>query len=227
MAGLSICARQWRPRNIGNANRTRTRRSAFAQASATDLGILGRAIERRMEASQSPQLVIIEHGDVRATILPTLGGSLGSLSWRGIDLLRAAPADCSDVRDKACFPLVPFANRIDDGQFSYEECDVELEHFSAELLHALHGTGWQSAWRTDMVERDRVELRHRHQGERWPWPFVATEVFQLLPWGIEIDLAGRCQTNGVAASGAQCRVDLEPNQQAHSNGSTYRPRSSG
>ena len=56
-------------------------------------------------------------GALSAGVLPSLGGALGYLRLGRFELLR--PWDGSDsVRRSACYPLVPYSNRIAHGRFS-------------------------------------------------------------------------------------------------------------
>ena len=59
----------------------------------------------------------LAHGDLRLALDPALGGALLSFRKGDVDLLRPTPAGASDVLETACFPLVPYANRIADGRF--------------------------------------------------------------------------------------------------------------
>lgn len=107
--------------------------------------------------------------DNMAMVYPRMGGSIGRWTWRGRDVLRAAPVP-GTVEDMGCFPLLPFANRIGGGV---------LPGGGRLALHpgepnSLHGIGWQAPW--TVLDRSahaaRLKLVHRADG-RWPFDFTA------------------------------------------------------
>jgi len=54
--------------------------------------------------------------ECRLTVDLVRSGSILALSWRGEPLLRETAG--SGVLDAACFPLVPYSNRIVDARFN-------------------------------------------------------------------------------------------------------------
>lgn len=142
-----------------------------------------------MPVVQAERLVEIAHGDVRAQFLPRLGGALARLTWRDIDLLRPAPRDCTDVRDTACFPLAPFANRIADARFSFGGEQIMLPGDGIAAPHAVHGFAWQDSWSVTDHRSDRLELRLEHDGEAWPWRTRLSQVATLTDRGLLLTLS--------------------------------------
>lgn len=72
------------------------------------------------------ELVILASGAARLEVCPVAGGSLArfqtTIDDRAVDWLR--PASTETLRDgdplgMACFPLVPFSNRIRQGRFAF------------------------------------------------------------------------------------------------------------
>jgi aldose 1-epimerase len=64
----------------------------------------------------------LEHRSARLTLDPCRGGAIRQLSWLGESVLRPAPADAGDDPfDVACFPMVPFVNRVASGRFKLPE----------------------------------------------------------------------------------------------------------
>jgi aldose 1-epimerase len=122
---------------------------------------------------------------------PELGGSILALHHAGRAVLRPGAADAARPLDSACFPLVPYANRIADGRFTHEGATYDLpRNFGADHPHSLHGTGWLRAWRVVEQAADSVVLAHDHTGDvHWPWPFAAQQRFTLAPGSVTIDLS--------------------------------------
>ncbi|MFM2372892.1 MAG: hypothetical protein RIS85_2614 [Pseudomonadota bacterium] len=122
-------------------------------------------------------------------IVPEIGGGLARLDWCGDALLR--PACGPSVLDLASFPLVPFSNRIANGQFRHGVRDVALSpNFpSVDATHPLHGYGWINAWQTLEAGPDHAVIEHRHAGGEWPWPYLARQAFRLSAKGVHMALS--------------------------------------
>lgn len=122
-------------------------------------------------------------------MLPALGGSVASLRYGGHDILRPTPEGATDPLQTACFPLVPFANRIAHGAFEWKGHSYRLLRNFGDHPHVLHGTGWQSPWTLVGRTENMLSLEHRHEGDAaWPWSFVAWQDFCLSDDGIEITI---------------------------------------
>ncbi len=138
-------------------------------------------------------MIALERGGVACTLDPELGGSLLSLSVNGNDLLRPSSPKPRDVLEVACFPLVPFANRIADGRMTFHGREVILPPDPAARPHAHHGHGWRRPWRLLEKTDARAELEYRHVPDEWPWAYVASQRIALIDGGAEIELS---VTNG-------------------------------
>ena len=134
-------------------------------------------------------MISLERRGVACTLDPELGGSLLSLSVDGIDLLRPAPSGPRDILDAACFPLVPFANRIADGRMTFQGREVVLPPDPAAPPHAHHGHGWRRPWALVEETEAVAQLAYRHDPDDWPWAYVATQRIALIDGGAEIELS--------------------------------------
>lgn len=161
---------------------------------------------------------LLRRGDWVLALRPDLGGAVSRLRHRGRDILRPTPDDAGDVLDTACFPLVPYANRIAHGTFDFDGERIRLPLNFGDHPHSLHGVGWRSAWTIDSIDADHAELAHRHPGNAdWPWAYRARQLFRLRDDGLEVELEltnldGRAMPGGiglhpyvVAAPGALLR----------------------
>ena len=122
----------------------------------------------------------------RVGIAPWIGGSLAHYHWidgaRRYDWLRpAAPADLAagTANRLACYPLVPYSNRIRDGRFGFGGRAIALQLEQWPRPHALHGHGWLAAWRVAMRADDRIALEYDHAADAWPFPYRARQEFLL------------------------------------------------
>ena len=133
--------------------------------------------------------VRLDHGGVVCEIAPSLGAAILSLRVDGSNLLRPAGSSVTDVRDTACFTMLPFANRIAGGRLLHNGEVISIGVDPDGALHALHGHGWRSAWKLIAFERDSATLEFVHDGRDWPWPYRATQAVRLRPDGIAIAVA--------------------------------------
>jgi aldose 1-epimerase len=138
-------------------------------------------------------MIVLKRGGVACTVDPELGGSLLSLSVNGNDLLRPSSLEPQDVLHTACFPLVPFANRIADGRMTFHGRQIVLPPDPAAPPHAHHGHGWRRPWRLVEKSGAHAELEYRHAPDAWPWAYVAIQRIALIERGAEIDVS---VTNG-------------------------------
>jgi aldose 1-epimerase len=136
-------------------------------------------------------VIVLAAGDWAATLRPDLGGAVASLTWRGRDILRPTPAEATDPLDTACFPLVPYANRIAGGRFAFGGREAALEVLPRFAPNALHGDGWRAPWRVLRSGADGVELVFEHAAGGWPWTYEARQVFSLSQAGMTVGLSIR------------------------------------
>lgn len=133
-------------------------------------------------------VIELVHGDWRLDVAPHLGASIARLTWRGRDVLRPMPVGSSDVLEASCFPLVPYANRIADGRFTFGR-EVQLAVLPTFAPHALHGDGWLKPWE-DLGRSDgTIGLIYRHAADAWPWAYEAIQSFALTDEGLRVDLS--------------------------------------
>lgn len=131
----------------------------------------------------------VASGDYEAGVDPGIGGGVGFLRFKGVDVLRPAPAAPTGPLDLACFPLVPYANRIGHGRFVWEGREVLLAPNMAGDPSPLHGDGWLSAWSVAEAAADRIVLDLRHEAGAWPWSYLARQTIRADPGGVRFELA--------------------------------------
>ncbi|MDE1169473.1 MAG: aldose 1-epimerase [Pseudomonas sp.] len=147
----------------------------------------------------------LSSGELRLGVVPQLGGALAWLQHGGFDLLR--PWDRTpSVRRTACFPLVPYSNRIAHGRFSHEGATWQLPRNFGEHPHPLHGVGWQREWQ--VLEQDAractLVLAHEPRGqggEHWPFAFQARQQLSLDDDGLSLSLQLRNAGTGAMPAG--------------------------
>lgn len=134
--------------------------------------------------------VQLSAGEWEAEVRPEIGGVLSALRFNGIDVLRPMHAEAGDPLQSACFPLVPYCNRIAGGAFVWSGQPVQMPRNFPPEPHSLHGLGWQVPWDVARADSFRSTLVHRHFGSEtdWPWTYRAEQRVRLGAQGCKITL---------------------------------------
>jgi aldose 1-epimerase len=136
-------------------------------------------------------LVRLRSGDFALDLCPRWGGAIAAFRKADRPLLRPAGATFlrrGDPRLAACFPLVPFSNRIADARFSFQGRAYDLDRNFPPEPHAIHGYGWQKPWEVAEASPSRAELTFRHAVSGTPFDYRARQVFALRENGLEVAL---------------------------------------
>lgn len=139
------------------------------------------------------EIVTLESEKQRLQLAPAMGGSITDWDWKPTHgwtpLLRPWDGVSADRYTFACFPLVPWSNRIAQGGFEVEGKHYPLRANRSEEHYPIHGDGWLQAWQVTerSQERIRLSLESRHFDGN-PYHYRGTETFLLLPDGLQVDL---------------------------------------
>jgi aldose 1-epimerase len=132
--------------------------------------------------------VELRAGDLRLALRPDLGGAIAGFWLGDLPVLRSVePAALAAPRQGACFPLVPYSNRLGYKRFRW----LGREHTTAANFgpHSLHGSTWTRPWRVaDRGER-HVELMFTQlSDEHWPFTFDVMQRFELTEQALQVSL---------------------------------------
>ncbi|NRQ17257.1 aldose 1-epimerase [Ensifer sesbaniae] len=134
--------------------------------------------------------VLLENDDGLTVEVSPLGGALLAVRWRGTPVLAPTPAPglASKVLGaEACFPLVPFGNRIKDNGFHFEGHDYTLTPNTSDAL-VLHGDAWLQRW--SILRRDGHSLAlHYRQEASAVTPFAYEAVQTITIDGAKLTLS--------------------------------------
>lgn len=159
--------------------------------------------------SQS-SILFLTADHLELVLTPEVGGSIARFDRMGangrLSILRGADGVPARVLDAACFPLVPYCNRIRNGRFTFRGRTVQLTPNMAGDPSPLHGQGWLSAWTVAAAERSSAELLFRHEPGEWPWEYEARLRYSLAPDALDIELACR----NMADEPMPCGLGLHP-----------------
>jgi aldose 1-epimerase len=133
-------------------------------------------------------------GRAELEVAPDKGGCITAFRWRNgdtvLDWLRPAPA-CRDLSptESACFPLVPYSNRIRGGRFRFRGRDFRLTPNFPPSPHSIHGHGWQVPWAVAEAGEEELLLRYEHAAPDWPSSYRAEQRFALRDEALHVELA--------------------------------------
>lgn len=137
----------------------------------------------------------LRSGSLEVQLLPAIGGGIVRFdrvcAERRQPLLRGTDAAIDDVLEAACFPLVPYVNRIRGGTFTCDGRVVTLSLNSPGDPSPMHGQGWRAAWRVVDAGEDHATLSFHHAAGEWPWAYEATQSIALDADGLSLALSCR------------------------------------
>ena len=124
--------------------------------------------------------------DLELGLVPALGGSVAYFRERtdggNVDLFRPLSERdhaANDILGVAMFPMVPYANCIEDNAFDFEGQRYRVEPNLPGYKFNFHGRGWRSEWKATTVESRRATLELRDDGPEQPHRYLAVQQFVL------------------------------------------------
>ena len=145
-------------------------------------------------------LLHLNDGRLRAAISPENGGGLVALDWLGRDepvaVMRSAEQAVAtallpiDPNQLACYPLLPWSNRIAEGGFTFGGTHVALSPNRDDESFPIHGSGWQRSWRVERYDEHEVTLSLDEQAADG-FDYHATMRYLLIDDGLAIELSIR------------------------------------
>ncbi len=126
-------------------------------------------------------MLTLTEGASSIVVGPEFGaGLLGWLHGDTAILRRALPeAVMGNVHSMSGFPLLPYANRIEEGRFTWDGRVYTLARNAGET-NTIHGIGRHRAWDVREVKRNAVSLSLSHPGDAaWPFPLEAALSYAL------------------------------------------------
>lgn len=134
-------------------------------------------------------------GKLRLELSPSIGGAISLFEWTdgsaGRPILRKCHSPLEKVLDAACFPLVPYVNRIGGGRFTFRGREVSLAPNMPGDPSPLHGQGWLKPWTVEAASETNAVLAFTHESGEWPWAYDARQEFSLDEAGLTGTLSCR------------------------------------
>jgi aldose 1-epimerase len=131
-------------------------------------------------------ILSLRTGPLAVDLAPAAGGSIARFAYDRVDLLRPmTPADAASGQGNngAAYPLVPFSNRIAQGELFFEGEMIKLEPNWPTIRHPMHGDGWDNAWQVEKSDAQSAEISFLHEPltgrVRWPFRYRARQSYRL------------------------------------------------
>jgi len=127
----------------------------------------------------------------------------------------AAARAAGDVGGHACYPLVPYSNRIANARLGFAGRTHELHRNIGDHPHSLHGVGWQRPWTVVAHDATAALLALEHaattgDATAWPWPFRATQAFTLAADAASATLTAKLTLANTGAAPFPFGLGLHP-----------------
>jgi aldose 1-epimerase len=133
-------------------------------------------------------MIFLHAGDWKATILEDEGAALGSLTWRGQDIVVPVPAGESPNRGlHSAFLMAPWTNRLDGGRIVVAGQEYHMPINRPLEGNALHGFVREQAWVVESQADDRAELSCTI--DHAPFHCAARLAVELAAEGLTLSLA--------------------------------------
>lgn len=148
-------------------------------------------------------MIELKAGRLRCELRPELGGCIAGLWLGDVPVLRSTPAaQLASARLSACYPLVPFSNRIGQASLVWQGTQHPLVRNNGDEPHAIHGVGWQRPWSELDSDATSAMLAYEHRSDAaWPFAFDCSHTFRLRPDALEMTLALTNQSGQPAPAG--------------------------
>lgn len=139
-------------------------------------------------------LIALRAGRLAVDLAPGAGGSIARFTVatpRGpVEVMRAATPEALAAgtgMDTACYPLVPFSNRIAEGRVILRGKETILPPNWPGLRHPMHGDGWSHDWTVERSGGDHADLAYRHDpASGWPFAYRAWQTHRLTPEALTV-----------------------------------------
>ncbi len=131
-------------------------------------------------------IIVLRSGRLSVTVAPARGGGITGFSAGVEPVFASRPADASPL-GLACFPLLPFSNRIANGRFHTDDRAVMLARNhpgDSSHPHSLHGLAWQLPWTVVAATQTSCHLRIDVAAGDWPWAWRGEQWLTLDPQGL-------------------------------------------
>lgn len=130
---------------------------------------------------------------ISCKVFPNLGGSIQELTWKGISIIDGINSNQEGIdRYYSAYQsaiLFPFPNRIENGQYTYQNQTFQLNINDQEYGHALHGLVYDKTFLINdiITKNDAVEIKLTYTSDGtlkgFPFQFQLDVNYSIAPSG--------------------------------------------
>ncbi|HEX2547992.1 MAG TPA: aldose 1-epimerase [Ramlibacter sp.] len=148
-------------------------------------------------------MIELRAGALRCELLPELGGCVAGMWLDSQPVLRSQPAaQLQSARQSACYPLVPFSNRVGHATVQWQGTQLPLVRNNGDEPHAIHGMGWQRPWTVLDSDATSAMFSYEHRGDGgWPFAFDCSHTYRLTAERLDMTLALTNQSGQATPAG--------------------------
>ncbi len=137
--------------------------------------------------------VILRSGPLEAVVDPAAGARITAFRYAGTDLFTPTErnyADPGKLGSGGCYPLVPWSNRIRDGELKFGADILHLPATEPGRRHAIHGHGLRRKWHGES-SADTATLGFDHPAgeEGWPWGYTCRQTVSVSATEMRVALS--------------------------------------
>ncbi|MEO7061910.1 MAG: aldose 1-epimerase family protein [Lapillicoccus sp.] len=119
-------------------------------------------------------------------VVAEVGGGIRSWTRGGVDVLAGFPADAHVIAGRGQ-QLMPWPNRIADGQYAFDGVDLQLALTEPKLHNASHGLVRWVPWQLAAASEDALTVNHRlHPQPGWSWVLDLETRYALTDAGLVV-----------------------------------------
>jgi len=134
--------------------------------------------------------LVLRHEDTQLILDAVRGAAILEFSCGDRQIFRPTSRSAgNDPFALACFPIVPYANRIAHGRFNFGARAVHLKRNWEADPHPLHGQGWRAPWQVLAATESSALLMFEGGADEWPWRYRAEQHVQLSKSALSIRLS--------------------------------------
>jgi aldose 1-epimerase len=134
------------------------------------------------------RLYWLRAGALEVALAPEAGGRIAQMRYDGMDWLVGEDEGGAAAIGWGCYPMVPWAGRIRQGRFSFDDTRYALPTNLG--AHAIHGVGFSRPWHVDGLDASSAVLSlELPEDGHWPFGGRATQTVHVLPDRLELRLA--------------------------------------
>lgn len=140
--------------------------------------------------SERPETLHIGSEATHVEIDTRHGGRIAQITFRAVELLigEDLAGPLGDPMRWGCYPMVPWAGRVREGQFEFGGHVHQLP--VGDDGHAIHGVGYTSAWSIDDLTPTSIELSlELPTDDTWPFGGIARQSITVDGSEIVLELA--------------------------------------